>query len=139
MNDIYLVTKEKLTVTTNHKDFVGVIDEMAGGIEAYVHKGFVEEFTLWLVWEKPTMGTHIDSIDHDEWDGWAVRGWDLDINTMKENLKLPTSTKTNLLPLKINGFLVGYALSHDSQSKYTALLNEFIADERTGDFGWLES
>ncbi|WP_425263373.1 hypothetical protein [Vibrio owensii] len=132
---LYKVDIEKLVSDISNEKYIGLINEEAGGIIAYYPESLAFAFASYLVWEMPVFGHHINSIEHEEWDGWQSRGWDIDqINSMLENLRLNGKCKNDVMmnPIKVNGFGIGYAVNDDFRKLQEEFLSAFCVDTRSG-------
>lgn len=128
--DLY-VPKTPLTslVNTNSLDsYSGLISEEAGGIEIYLHNAVLHHVTCFLVWERPTMGFEINSVDHADYDGWASRGWDCDINSMSENYAINDVDGSQVFDIVIDGKVLAKTHAKEFIAKYKPLLEEWCRD-----------
>lgn len=102
--------------------------ERANGIQIYIHKIIAHELCCYLVWEKPVENKHVDSIEHDEWDGWITRGWDIPHTNMAENLALNKRQNDFVYDIEINGLIVAKTTFKECIPEYMKLLQFYFGD-----------
>ena len=118
----------RLTSEQSISDFIPLVNEQIGGIEIYVHSSISPYFCTYLAWEKPTMNTHVDSVEHEEWEGWMTRGWDsVEFSTLKENLEVNQLSDATLYDLQYNGMTVAKTTFESAIEAYLPLLVDFFA------------
>lgn len=127
--NLYKVSKATISLSQRSltdKDFIGLINEEEGGIQIYINSKVASEVACYMAWENRSMGFDISDVDHEDYEGWASLGWDLDINTMDENLKINKKTSDNMIDIVINGHVIAKGYDGNHIDIYKSILKEWF-------------
>ncbi|SHH54473.1 hypothetical protein [Ferrimonas marina] len=111
--------------------FQCVINEVDGGVVAYVQKAVAMSFVEFLVWQRPLCNEDV-GIDHPDWDGWPTRGWDIG-DSMSCNFKVlkehfgDNNPIEKCSPIIVKGELMGFGVGAENAEKYRGLFVEYLS------------